>query len=284
MSDNGSGSVNPAAPLPFGETPHEVFEAADASSSPPSTTSTSCGSDQDLHRTWPTSVDVIDIPAMATWGICEMPSSDKLLDSLYFDIHWNIKSQSAFFTLHTSLTPQKRKRAERSRVRKAPFYIQIHPERIRELSLDAKPSTKPLGSGSMLLSFVMDKPPALVMPTAIDDSSKDLMDACHRLASQTTFQLYLDCPRSMMTEARLQELCSAACGAGLSTLDRWAATDDLYSGEGGRVVEGDTLIGSALCGTDPPPDYNAPAPRPTAGPGDSMFRFLQAPFSSAMRR
>ncbi|KAI7775291.1 hypothetical protein LA080_007051 [Diaporthe eres] len=82
---------------------------------------------------------------------------------------------------------------------------------------------EPLGAKSLLLRFVLDRPPALVMPITIGDNenAKGLMDLCHRLAAQASFQLHVD------------------------------MTDTLYYGEGGRVVEGETL--------EPPPLYSEPA-------------------------
>ncbi|KAK7702435.1 hypothetical protein SLS64_009727 [Diaporthe eres] len=141
----------------------------------------------------------------------------------------------------------------RGRGGRAVFYIFIYPERIRELSLDTNPTTQPLGAKSLLLRFVLDRPPALVMPMTIGDNenAKGLMDSCHRLAAQASFQLHVDMYGKRLTVKQLQQLCAAACGNGLSSSERHARTDTLYHGEGGRVVEGETL--------EPPPLYSEPA-------------------------
>lgn len=137
----------------------------------------------------------------------------------------------------------------------------IRPERIRELSLDTKPATLPLGAESLLLRFVLDKPAALVVPTRIgdtDENAKELMASCHRLASQTSFQLHIDISGKRLTVKQLQQLCAAACGAGLLSSEGHGRIDTLYHGEGGRVVEAETL--------EPPPLYEPAAPVPAVIP------------------
>ncbi|KAK7725826.1 hypothetical protein SLS63_007981 [Diaporthe eres] len=180
------------------------------------------------------------------------PLGDTSLGNLWLGLHWDLQSHVAFFTLHTSVKMPRKK--TRGRGGRAVFYIFIYPERIRELSLDTNPTTQPLGAKSLLLRFVLDRPPALVMPMTIGDNenAKGLMDSCHRLAAQASFQLHVDMYGKRLTVKQLQQLCAAACGNGLSSSERHARTDTLYHGEGGRVVEGETL--------EPPPLYNSTAP------------------------
>lgn len=268
MSDSGSGSTtNPNTPRSAKgevtrqeEVPHEdvlqkEIEGEGLNSPYNTTTTSSSGSDHDLHPTWPKSLDVTDIPAMATWG----PSGDASLGNLWFDLHWHRQSHVAFFTLRTSVRmPRKKKNRARTGNggARAVFYIYIHPERIRELSLLTNPAKQPLGAGSLLLKFVLDKPLALVMPIMIggdnnDENAKELLDSCQRLAAQTSFQLHIDVSGKRLTVKQLQELCSAACGTGLSSSKRHARTDTLYHGQGGRVVDGVDL--------EPPPLYSESA-------------------------
>lgn len=280
MSDSGSGSTtNPNTPRSAKEevareeevTQEEVLqkeiEEEGLNPSYKTTTTSSPGSDHDLHPTWPKSLDVTDIPAMATWG----PSGDASLGNLWFDVHWHRQSHVAFFTLRASVRmPRKKKnraRAGGGGGARAVFYIYIYPERIRELSLDTNPAKQPLGAGSLLLRFVLDKPLALVMPTTTggdsnEENTKELLESCHRLASQTSFQLHIDMSGKRLTVKQLQELCSAACGTGLSSSKRHARTDTLYHGQGGRVVEGENL--------EPPPLYSESAgpERTTTIPSD----------------
>lgn len=257
MSDSGSGSTtNPNTPRsPEVVAQEEVLQEVDEVNSSFKTTATSSrGSDHDLHPTWPMSFDVADIPAVATWGRSDdlELSGDASLGNLWFDLHWHPQSHVAFFTLRTSVT--RRRKKTRGRGGRAVFYIHIHPERIRELSLDTNPTTQPLGAESLLLRFVLERPPALVMPMKIgdnDENVKELMDSCHQLASQTSFQLHVSMSGKRFTAKQLQQLCSAACDAGLSSSERHARTDTLYHGKGGRLVEGETL--------EPPPLYSEPA-------------------------
>ncbi|KAI3390392.1 hypothetical protein diail_9820, partial [Diaporthe ilicicola] len=256
MSDHGSGSTtNPNTPrsprLPERVSQGQVLqpqEADEVDSSFKTTTTSSRGSDHDLHPTWPTSLDVADIPSMATWGPSDQPLGDTSLGNLWLGLHWDLKSHVAFFTLHTSVKMPRKK--TRGRGGRAVFYIFIYPERIRELSLDTNPTTQPLGARSLLLRFVLNRPPALVMPMTLGDNNenaKGLIDSCHRLAAQTSFQLHVDMYGKRLTVKQLQQLCAATCGTGLSSSERHARTDTLYHGEGGRVVEGETL--------EPPPLY-----------------------------
>ncbi|KAH8751039.1 hypothetical protein F5883DRAFT_210792 [Diaporthe sp. PMI_573] len=258
MSDRGSGSTtNPNTPRsPEGVSQGEILQPQEVdgdNSSFKTTTTSSSGSDHDLHPSWPTSFDVADVPAMATWGPSDQPLGDMSLGNLWFGLHWDLQSHVAFFTLRTSVKIPRKKTRGRGRGRRAVFYIFIYPERIRELSLDTNPNTQPFGAKSLLLRFVLDRPPALVMPMTFDDNdenAKGLMDSCHRLASQTSFQLHVDMYGKRLTVKQLQQLCVAACGTGLSSSKRHARTDTLYHGEGGRVIEGETM--------EPPPLYNEP--------------------------
>lgn len=101
---------------------------------------------------------------------------------------------------------------------------------------------------------MLDKPLALLTPQTIGDNDEDslqLLDSCRRLASQTSFQLHVDLTGKNITVGLLQQLCTAACGAGLSSSEPHANIKNLYHGEGGRLVEGETL--------ELPPLYTAPA-------------------------
>lgn len=267
MSESGSGrTTNPNTPRsPEGALP-EVFEEVSegtASFKTTTTTSSASSSDHDLHPTWPTSLDVADIPAMANWGPSDQPLLDTSLGNLWFDLHWHISSHIAFFTLHASTI--RRKRKTRGRGGRAVFYIYIRPDRIRQLSLDTKPSTRPLGVDSLLLSFELIKPLPLIVPMNIGDQDKDtreLMDLCHRLASQTSFRLHINISGKRLAVQELQQLCAAACGARLLSSDRHGRIDTLYHGQGGRIVEGATW--------EPPPLYSesaglVPAVSPSGG-------------------
>lgn len=47
---------------------------------------------------------------------------------------------------------------------KTSIFIYINPERIRQLSVDPDPTDKMLGAETILLSFELDTPLALVLP------------------------------------------------------------------------------------------------------------------------
>lgn len=147
------------------------------------------------------------------------------------------------------------------------MYIHIHPERIRLLSVDPDPTEKMLGAETLLLRFDLDRPPALIVPKtpceAKNRSAKEVMDACHGLAAQTTFAIYVNSPRKKLSVKRIRELCAAATGAGLASLAVHASTASLYQGKGGQVIEGDTLAGPAHdhpVTDEPPPQYTEPPP------------------------
>lgn len=244
-------------------------EPVDFHPSPKSTTSGEHTGD--IQPTWPKSIDVTKVNAIALWH-------DQRLPNLFLDVHWHPASHKAFFKLRTIIAL--RDGAVR-RDGRTSIYLYIYPERIRQLSVDSNPTEKMLGAETLLLRFELDRPSALVLPNSTCEpkfgTASDVMDAFRALAQQTCFSVYASIPRKKLSFKRIQELSAAASDAGLSSLATRASTASLYQGKGGEVIEGATLASSA---DDPPPAIDEPPPQYTeplpaepfsAAPGDCTY-------------
>lgn len=242
-------------------------DPADSHPSPKSTTSGE--NTGDIQPTWPKSIDVTKVNAIASWH-------DHRLPNLFLDLHWHPASHKAFFKLRATVAL--RDGAVR-RDGRTSIYLYIYPERIRELSVDSNPIEKMLGAETLLLRFKLDRPSALVLPNSPCEpknrTASDAMNAFRALAQQTCFSVYATIPRKKLSVKRLRELCVAASDAGLASLATRASTASLYQGKGGEIVEGNALASSATdppAPDEPPPRYTEPPPAESvsAAPGDGM--------------
>lgn len=232
-------------------TPEDDKHVEEAASS----STTSSGS---IQPTWPKPVDVdlIKVKAIAVW------QDDVRLSDVLFDLHWHPKSSSAFFKLRGPVTDT----MDDGRTIKTNIYLYIHPERIRQLSVDAdSPSKMLLGAETRMLHFDMARPPALIIPRSTyiprNEASRNVLDAFRRLSGQTRFAIYARIPRKRLAIKRMRELCTEAADCRLSSLTVRSSTANLYHGKGGHVVEGVSLAEAV---TEPPPEY-AELPQQTHG-------------------
>lgn len=267
-AESGS-STNPNTPRSPVPVQTEIVDdgPAQANSSTESVTSVISEDKPLLMR--PKSIDVTKADAMAVWGGHQLPN-------LFFDLRWHIPSNKACFKLRAAVRSL---RGVGRRDANTILYLYIDPERIRELSVDPDPAERMLGNETLLLKFEMDRPPALVVPKTPyqpkDESAKAVRDALFALAGQTSFAVYVKIPRKKLPVKQIQQLSAAAANAGLASL-AYANAATLYRGQGGHVIEGDTLAGPA--DVEPaPPQYSeaAPAPAPVnenpAGPSDCEY-------------
>lgn len=253
-------STNPNTPRSPSQSPDKLETASkepiEANASPKSTTSGELTGD--IQPTWPKSIDVTKVSAVAAWG------DDDLLSNLFLDLHWHPNSHKAFFKLRATVALLN---GSNRRDGRTSIYVYIHPDRIRQLSVDADPTDKKLGAQTLLLSFEMDRSPAFVCPKAPceprNKTARDVMDAFRGLAGQTHFSVYADIPRKRLSLKRIRELCAAATDNGLDSLAVHASTASLYQGRGGQVFEGDTLDGPT---DEPPPAIDEPPPQYTDPP------------------
>lgn len=263
-------STNPNTPRPTTPDRPEPAKEDTCRENPSPGSSTSSGEQRyDIDPTWPKVLDITKVTAVATW-------SDQSLPDIFFDLHWNTKCGKAFFKLRAMVSL--RKGAGR-RDGRTSIYLFIYPERIRRLSIDPNPTEKTLGAETVVMDFDMARPPALVLPKTPCEprnrGSGDILDMFRRLAAQTSFVVHVNIPRRRLPLVLLRQLCTASSDFGLASLDVHASAARLYQGQGGQVVEGDTLAGSAPgapCGSDePPPQYSEPSPAepPPALPSDS---------------
>lgn len=246
-------STTPDKPGPANDEPTEADSSPESSSSE--------GRSDYIEPTWPKALDITKIPAIASWR-------DQLLSNLVLDIHWHLKSGKAFFTLRTTVLWSK---GPSRRGGKMGIYLFIYPERIRQLFIDLNPAQKTFGPETLEMQFDMTRAPALVLPKTPCEpktrTAKDVMDAFLKLAAQTSFVIRAGIPRKKLSAVRVRELCAAASNAGLASLDAHANTARLYQGQGGRIVEGESIdedvTESPTNDELPPPQYSEPS---AAGP------------------
>lgn len=249
-------STIPNTPRPESLEPAPVQDSADATGLPVSPSSSSSGDNNryEFQPTWPKMIDITKSAAVATW-------KDQRLSNLFLDLHWHLPSNKAFFKLRAPISMTT---APGRRDGKMSFYVFIYPERIRHLSTSDDSSERGPGAGNAILKFILDKPPALVVPNAPyeprDAAAEKALAMLRSLASQTCFDIHASILYRELSVARLQELCTMVSGQNIASLSAHATAARLYQGRGGHVIEGDTL---KECKTpsvpdEPPPEYCEP--------------------------
>ncbi|KAI5918635.1 hypothetical protein F4810DRAFT_690946 [Camillea tinctor] len=189
-------------------------------------------------------IDVTAQPTVVTWRSTN--GQFESLPQLNLDIHYSVRSDKAFFKLCATIPLKTPPRANKTNI-----YLFIYPERITTLSVEECPSPcpialQPLGSDVTSLRFDLSKPPALILPKASlrprNKPSHDMLDSFRLLAQQTSFTAWLNIPSRVLPRRRLLSLCEAASRHdGLRSIAGHSRTSSLYSGNGGRVIEGDGI-------------------------------------------
>lgn len=277
-------STNPNTPRPTTPDQPVIAQAqAEIQAEEPSLSTSSSSDDRaDIQTTRPQSIDVTKSAAVAVWG------NDHRLSELFLDIHWHLKSNKAFFKLRATVALASQQKKGR-RDGRTSVYLFIHPERICQLSLDDDSSKrsnekKMLGAEMLALRFELNRPPAMILPRKESEcepknkTSAEVLDALRDLACQTHFTICARIPRRRVSMARMQELCAEASEPGrLMSLEAHATLARLYQGQGGILVEGDTLPGyqavDVLDDDGPPPEYGEPSSskRPSEEPPPALF-------------
>lgn len=286
-------STNPNSPRSATPDPSANDTVQSQTKASPQSTSSSSDNRADIEPSWPQSIDVTKSAAVAAWG------HNHHLSNLFFDLHWHIKSNKAFFKLRATVALASQHKKGR-RDGRTSVYLFIHPERIRQLSLDdVLPKhgvEKLLGAETMTLRFELSRPPAMVLPkkeSECDPKNKpsaEVLDALRDLACQTHFTVYARIPRRRVSLARMQELCAAASEAGrLASLEAHASMTRLYQGKGGCLIEGDTLPGYQAIdelGDDPPPvyDQSSSIKRSLEEPPPALFSDCKSLFAAVHTR
>ncbi|KAI0592715.1 hypothetical protein F4775DRAFT_581029 [Biscogniauxia sp. FL1348] len=189
-------------------------------------------------------IDLTAQPTVATW--CGSDGQLQSLPQLKIDLHYNVHSDKAFFKLCATITLKPPPRTNKTNI-----YLFIYPERIQTLTIEECPSPCPvsvqsLGSDVTCLRFNLSRPPALVLPKySLQPRNKlsgDLLNTFKLLAQQTSFVACLSIPGRTLPRRRLLSLCEAASRhEGLKSIAGRSGITSLYSGHGGRIVEGDGI-------------------------------------------
>ncbi|RYP91131.1 hypothetical protein DL770_002754 [Monosporascus sp. CRB-9-2] len=243
-------------------------------------------------------IDVTAQPAVVAWRGSN--GEDQSLPQLNLDLHYNARSNKAFFKLRIAVALK-----AHPRPRKTNVFLFIHPERIRTVTLNESPCSaeaKTLGPDAFCLRFDLKRAPALVVPkdslAPRNQTSGSMLDSLRALAQQTTFAVYSSIPCRTLPRQRLLSLCEAASSDGLRSIAAHSNIASLYAGNGGKVIETDTLgISATAAGyehdaalelpAENPPAYNelpAGSQRPEPSPPKKRRRSSPQPSISVDRK
>lgn len=225
----------------------DTAHASPTSSPSPKSTSSGAPSLGHIEPTWPAKVDVTKISALASW------EKGRSLPGLLFDIHWVPSSNKAFFELRASV--QLKQAPGRRRDGRTNVFIHIYPERIHQLSFDADPADKMLGHDTVALAFTLSRPPALVLPpTQCEPKNKpsgNALSSLFDLAAQTSLTVFASIPPRSLSATRVRKLCAAVSEPSACSISALTSAATLYQGQGGKIVEGDSLAPSTAVASDP---------------------------------
>lgn len=238
-SPNRSPTRPPTPDANIATTPTKPHTSPSPSPSPKSSTS-GAPSLGHIEPTWPKKIDLTKISALASWG------KGQSLPGLLFDLHWVPSSNKAFFELRASV--QLKHAPGRRRDGRTNVYLHIYPERIDQLSFEPEPADKMLGHDTIALAFTMSRPPALVVPpTEFEPRNKasgNIITLLFELGKQTSWTVYAAVPPRSLSAARIRKLCEAVSEPLASSIAALSSAATLYQGQGGKIVEGDSLASS----------------------------------------
>lgn len=222
--------------------------ASPTSSPSPKSTSSGAPSLGHIEPTWPKKIDLTKIAALASWD------RDQSLPGLLFDIHWVPSSNKAFFELRALV--QLKHSPGRRRDGRTNIFIHIYPERIHQLSFEAEPADKMLGQDTIALVFTLSRPPALVLPPTQcepkNKSSGKILTSLFHLARQTSWTVHAAVPPRSLSAARIRKLCAAVSEPSAGSIAAFTSAATLYQGQGGKIIEGDSLAPETSGSSDPP--------------------------------
>ena len=235
-------------------------------------------------------IDTSGIPTLVSWDLADGTTeflqaarggSSSSLCHPKLHICYESASRSAVFKLQLSVLLQPWRSKYKNR---AQFFLLIPPENIATMSAAVGgqdlPETvrKVLPADTVCLRFALTTPSTVVCPPGPDplvpknEHSAGILASLQDFAKQANIAIYFS--HRVLDQSRLQALCTAASGCGLTSIkDHSTAT--LYGGKGGRKLEASTV--AALSGNDvyeaaeahvidSPPSYDelGPGPPPAA--------------------
>jgi hypothetical protein len=181
------------------------------------------------------------ISALASWG------KGQSLPGLLLDIHWVPSSNKGFFELRASV--QLKHAPNGRRDGRTNVFMHIYPERIHKLAFEAEPADKMLGQDTIALVFTLSRPPVLVLPPteieAKNRASGNIITSLYNLARQTSWTVYAAVPPRTLSAARIRKLCEAVSEPLAGSIAAFSSAATLYQGQGGKIIEGDSLAPTA---------------------------------------
>lgn len=241
--------TGPTGPTGHGNVEDEPAAARTSPTSSPSPKSTSSGAPSlgHIEPTWPKKIDLTKISALASW------EKERSLPGLLFEIHWVPASNKSFFELRASV--QLKHAPGRRRDGRTNLFIHIYPERIHQLSFEAEPADKMLGHDTIALVFTLSKPPVLVLPhVQCEPKNKvagDILTSLFHLATQMSLTVFAAVPPRSLSAARIRKLCAAASEPSACSIAALTSAATLYQGQGGKIIEGDSLVPFTAGSGDP---------------------------------
>jgi hypothetical protein len=201
-----------------------------------------------------------------TWN--DDSSQKQRADGVHLDIFFDTLSNTCLFKLYCSVLHK----GSKAKGQKHTLFLFIHPESVREITLNDGRSSGPSTSkpSRPMLSFSLTQHPSLVVPKGLvletKEQSKGALSVMLALARATEFTIHLNNSNlsSPLKRSRLDLIARRFSLESDShrprTNDRCANLGSLYAGRGGEIVTFDNVIGALPDDADvPPPSYAGPS-------------------------
>ncbi|KUI57271.1 hypothetical protein VP1G_04572 [Cytospora mali] len=187
--------------------------------------------EQGLHEL-PDRIAVPYVTAVVDWR-------DFRSDSFTFGAHWSQNRKKVFFKIRASV-------ALKDDPNDTSIYLQIPSDSIEWLSVF--PPNPILGPDLYTFRFFLIRRPTLVFPNipemcvGSDLASEETLKAFKIIARELEFTVYAVIPPKLSSPTQLTSLGDAVSHGAVSSLGTRKGLHSLYSGRGGREVEGDIIL------------------------------------------
>lgn len=200
-----------------------------------------------------------------TWN--DAANQKQRADGIHLDIFFDTLSNTCLFKLYCSILHK----GSKAKGQKHTLFLFIHPESVREITLNNGRSPGPSTSkpGRQTLSFSLTPHPSLVVPKGLvletKEQSKGALNVMLALAKATDFTVHLNNSNlnTRLKTGRLELIARRFSLDSASdrplTNERCANLGSLYAGRGGEIVDIDKATGGFSDEADAPPSYAGPS-------------------------